>query len=88
MAFLKNNHGTVHFSLMEIGKNNKPKNLWEAMLRRMAKVTEKVWDTSVYCFYVYLNLSLHCWHFLWQELFSSDRSCFIATTVIYKISLS
>ncbi len=48
-----------------ISKNNKLKNLVEAMLRRLAKVTEKVWDTNVYmyCYYTVIKYFLHDWCF-------------------------
>ncbi len=39
LVFLEKNHGTVHFLLTKISENYKIKNLIEAMLRRLFKMT-------------------------------------------------
>ncbi len=47
LVFLEKNHGAVHFSLTKISKNYKIKNLIDAMLRRLAKMTKHLWDTTI-----------------------------------------
>jgi hypothetical protein len=37
-------------------QNNKPNNLEDAMFRRVAKGTVKVWDTIEYCYYTVIKL--------------------------------
>ncbi len=39
----RNNHFTVQFLLSKISENYKLKNLTQAMLRRPAKMSEKLW---------------------------------------------
>jgi hypothetical protein len=62
-----------------ISKNNKLKNLVEAMLR-----TEKVWDTNVYmyCYYTVIKFFLHSWGFKGiRIIFPLTGHVFIAATV-------
>jgi hypothetical protein len=53
------------------------------MLKRLAKMTEKLWDTSKYWYYTNIMFVL-CKQFFSgiRIFFSTDRSWFIATTVI------
>jgi DMSO/TMAO reductase YedYZ heme-binding membrane subunit len=53
------------------------------MLKRQAKMTEKLWDTIKYWYYINIMFLLHNLFFSGiLIIFSTDRSCFIATTVI------
>ncbi len=71
----------MHFLLTKLTENDKNKNLIEAMLRRLEKVTKQLWDTVIHCSYIISWFFMHNWHFYGLIiLFSADRSGFIAVT--------